>query len=698
MFFLYHAAVPDSPGTPDATDVDGESITINWAPPTHDGGNSIKYYIVERREKKSGRWLKVLTRKPIIEAAHRITHLTENVEYEFRVYAVNDAGIGAPSNISMPIKCAEPTEEPDAPSIVNVTDTTNTSVSLEWTRPAYDGGMEVHGYIIEMCKGSEEEWHRVNEDLCAVTKYTVTGLKTSAEYKFRICAVNSVGKGEAKEIPEPVQAVDRLLAPEIDIDASFKQTHVVKSGESVCIRIGFKGKPMPTASWTKVDGELGVMADMTTTDTFTALTLENCTRNDTGKYTLTLENSSGNKSISVAVKVLDTPGTPQAVSIKEVMRGALTIAWEPPTNDGGARVHHYVVEKREASRRTWTEAAPKSTQTSLRVSDLLEGVPYFFKVMAENQYGIGEAYEIPDPVIATAEPAAPKRLDIIDTTDTSVTLAWLKPEHDGGSRITGYCVEGKAKDTDKWVVCGTTKNLSLVIEKLVENSEYEFRVKAKNDAGFSVPKEAFSSVIIKEPRIEPTADLSGISNQLVISRIGESFEIDVPISGRPAPKISWKLEEMKLKNTDRVSIKSTKNRTTFTVKESMRGDGGRYFLTLENVAGSKTFTITVNVIGRPSPPEGPIEISSITSESCVISWNPPDDDGGTDITNYIVEKRESGSTAWQLINSSVKHSPFHVSHLTKYMQYTFRICAENRFGVSKPTESETIVAEHPFGM
>lgn len=638
-----------------------------------------------------------MTRKPITEAAHRVTHLTENVEYEFRVYAVNDAGVGAPSNISMPIKCAEPTEEPDGPSVVNVTDTTNTSVSLEWTRPGYDGGMEVHGYIIEVCKGAEKEWHRVNEVLCPVTKYTATGLETGAEYKVRISAVNAVGKGEPKEISEPVQAVDRLSAPEIDIDASFQQTHIVKRGGSVCLHVAFKGKPAPTASWIKVDGELGIMADVTTTETFSYLTLANCTRNDSGKYTLTLENSSGNKSITFTVKVMDTPGAPGPLTFKDVIRGALTLMWEPPVNDGGARVHHYVVEKREASRRTWTEAASKCTQTSLRISELLEGVPYFFKVMAENQYGLGEAYEMPDPIIATAEPAPPKRLDIIDTTDTTVTLAWMKPEHDGGSRITAYCVEAKAKGTDKWVVGGFTKNLILVVEGLTEGTEYEFRVKAKNDAGYSVPREALSSVVVKEPRIEPTADLSGITNQLITCKSGSSFEIDIPISGRPAPKVIWKLEEMRLKETDRVSIKTTKNRTTLTVKESMRGDGGRYFLTLENVAGAKTFIVTVNVIGRPSPPEGPIEVSSITAQSCELSWNDPEDDGGTEITNYIVEKRESGSTAWQLINSSVKRRSFHVSHLTKYMQYTFRVSAENSFGVSKPTESETIVAEHPFG-
>uniref|UniRef100_A0A3B1JRY0 Titin n=1 Tax=Astyanax mexicanus TaxID=7994 RepID=A0A3B1JRY0_ASTMX len=449
---------------PDSTDADGESITINWAPPTHDGGNPVQYYIVERREKKT---------------------------------------VSNPSNISMPIKCAEPTEEPDGPSIINVTDTTNTSVSLEWTRPGYDGGMEVQGYIIEMCKATEEEWRRINEDLCTVTKYTATGLETGAEYKFRIIAINAIGKGKPKEISEPVKAVDRLTAPEIEIDASFQQTHIVKSGGSVCLRIAFKGKPAPSASWVKVDGELGVMADVTTTENVSCLTLENCTRNDSGKYTLALENSSGSKST------------------------------------------------------TFT------------------------------------ANELTDPIIATAEPAPPKRLDIIDTTDSSVTFAWLKPEHDGGSRITSYCIEGKAKGTDKWVVAGTTKNLTHTVERLTEGTEYEFRVKAKNDAGFSEPKEAFSSVIVKEPRIEPTADLSGITNQLITCKTGASFEIDVPFSGRPAPKVTWKLEEMRLKETDRF--------TKLTVLDTTIDDSGEYTLEVKNITGVITEKIKVTILGKIMP-------------------------------------------------------------------------------------------------
>lgn len=674
----------------------GESITLSWTPPTSDGGNPIQYYILEKREKKTVRFYKVTTKKPIVECAHKVLHLTENMEYEFRVMAVNDAGVGAPSNISIPIKATEPKDIPCAPSVVCVSDSTNTSISLEWSRPADDGGMEILGYIIEMVKGEEKEWKRVNQELVAETNYVVTGLQAGAEYKFHVAAVNHVGRGEDKETPEPAQAVDRLSPPLVDIDATFKQTHIVKAGGSVCLGIHFRGKPIPTVTWVKEEGELGVMSEITTTDGYSSLTIENCSRNDTGKYTVNLENSSGSKAITFTVKVMDTPGPPQAVTFKEVSRGSVTLTWEPPVNDGGARIHHYIVERREASRRTWQQSGGKCTKHNLKIQDLLEGVPYFFRVSAENQHGVGEAFELTESVTATAEPASPKRMDILDTTDNSVSLGWLKPEHDGGSRIQYYVIEAKPKGTDKWVVVGNTKNLTYVVEKLNKGDEYDFRVKAKNEAGYSKPRETLAPVLVKEPHIEPAADLSEITNQLVTCRSGSTFTIDVPISGRPAPNVTWKLEEMRLKTSDRVSIKVTKDRTSISVKEAMRGDGGKYYLTLENVAGTKTFTIEVNVIGRPSPPTGPIKISSITSESCVVNWQPPEDDGGTDITNYIVEKRESGTTAWQLINSSAKRTSLYVGHLTKYMQYTFRVSAENRFGVSKPTESETIVAEHPF--
>lgn len=581
--------------------------------------------------------------------------------------------------------------------VEQVVDSTKSSISLEWTKPVFDGGLEIIGYNIDMCKASLEEWHRVNSQICIHNRYTAKGLVPGELYKFRVSAINGSGEGEASVMPNPVQALDRLTSPEIDIDANFKQTHIVKNGGTVSLHIAFRGKPAPLATWSKVDSELPVMADVNTTDSFSTLTIEGCTRYEAGKYTLSLENNSGRKSITFTVKVLDTPGPPGAITFKDVTRGALTVMWDAPSNDGGSRIHHYMVDKREASRLAWQEVSSKCSRQIIRVSGLDIGVPYLFRVTAVNQYGQGEPHEMTEPVIATEEPAPPKRLDVVDTTNSTASLVWLKPEHDGGSRIRGYIVESRVKGTDKWVIYGESKLPKMLVEGLTENTEYDFRVKAKNDAGISDPQGTFSSVVIKEPRIEPTADLSSITNQLITCKTSNTFTIDIPISGRPAPKVTWKLEEMKLKETDRVFIKTTKEQTTLVVKDSKRSDSGKYYLTLENAAGVKTFTVTVVIVGRPSPPTGPVEISGISSECCTLSWSGPADDGGTDITNYIVEKRESGSASWQVVNSSVKRTTIKVTHLTKYMEYTFRVCAENKFGVSKSIESAAVVIEHPFG-
>lgn len=578
-----------------------------------------------------------------------------------------------------------------------VIDSTKSSVTLEWTKPVFDGGMEIIGYNIDMCKASLEEWHRVNRQICIHTRYTVTGLVPGELYKFRVSAVNGSGEGEASVMPNPVQSLDRLTSPEIDLGPDFKQTHIVKNGGTISLHIAFRGKPAPLATWSKLDSELPIMADINTTDSFSTLTIENCTRYEAGKYTLSLENNSGRKSITFTVKVLDTPGPPGAITFKDITRGALTVMWDAPANDGGARIHHYIVDKREASRLAWQEVSTKCSRQMIRVTGLEIGVPYLFRVIAVNYYGQGEPKEMTEPIIATEEPAPPKRLDVVDTTNSTASLVWLKPEHDGGSRVRGYIVEFRAKGTDRWVVSGETKSQKMLVEGLIENTEYDFRVKAKNDAGISEPQGTFSSVVIKEPCIEPTADLSSITNQLITCKTSNTFTIDVPISGRPAPKVTWKLEEMKLKETDRVSIKTSKESTILVVKDSKRSDSGKYYLTLENAAGVKTFTVTVVIVGRPSPPTGPVEISGISSESCTLSWSEPADDGGTDISNYIVEKRESGSASWQVVNSSVKRTTIKVTHLTKYMEYTFRVCAENKFGVSKSVESAPVVIEHPFG-
>jgi hypothetical protein len=84
------------------------------------------------------------------------------------------------------------------------------------------------------------------------------------------------------------------------------------------------------------------------------------------------------------------------------------------------------------------------------------------------------------------------------------------------------------------------------------------------------------------------------------------------------------------------------------VKNSKRSDTGQYRLQLKNQSGFDTATINVRVLDRPSPPEN-LRADEFAGDALTLFWNPPKDNGGADITNYVVEKREVRTTAWQKV-------------------------------------------------
>lgn len=92
-------------------------------------------------------------------------------------------------------------------------------------------------------------------------------------------------------------------------------------------------------------------------------------------------------------------------------------------------------------------------------------------------------------------------------------------------------------------------------------------------------------------------------------------------------------------------------------------------------------------------------IDALLKSSVVISWKVPKDDGGSMISNYIVEKREAKEgEQWHLVSSSVSGTTCRVPNLIESAGYYFRVSAQNQHGVSEPLEIPSVVIiKSPFG-
>ena len=83
-------------------------------------------------------------------------------------------------------------------------------------------------------------------------------------------------------------------------------------------------------------------------------------------------------------------------------------------------------------------------------------------------------------------PQAPTSVELGNQTENSVTLKWNKPKSDGGSKVTAYQVEIRKPDSDQWEVVNDypVKGNDFTVNNLQTGKPYEFRVKAKNAAGW----------------------------------------------------------------------------------------------------------------------------------------------------------------------------------------------------------------------
>uniref|UniRef100_A0A667WBQ6 Immunoglobulin like and fibronectin type III domain containing 1, tandem duplicate 2 n=1 Tax=Myripristis murdjan TaxID=586833 RepID=A0A667WBQ6_9TELE len=204
-------------------------------------------------------------------------------------------------------------------------------------------------------------------------------------------------------------------------------------------------------------------------------------------------------------------------------------------------------------------------------------------------------------------------------------------------------------------------------------------------------KSFICSNIEDPPKIDN--DALGKFSEPVIVRAGENAEWKLPFSGGAPMSVQWYKDDEDLLPGLNVKIETSDTGSQLRLSKCQRKDMGEIKIKLKNEFGTIEATSKLIVLDKPTPPQGPVKILESAITSVEFKWKPPKDDGGSPITNYIVERQQVGRNKWSnKAEIPADNTSYKDSEVDPGRRYCYRIKAKNAEGVSDHLETEDIQA------
>ncbi|XP_053111277.1 myosin-binding protein C, slow-type isoform X10 [Hemicordylus capensis] len=218
----------------------------------------------------------------------------------------------------------------------------------------------------------------------------------------------------------------------------------------------------------------------------------------------------------------------------------------------------------------------------------------------------------------------------------------------------------------------------IIDSSLVEDDgEYMFVPEAYN---VNIPCKVH---IIDPPKIH----LDGLGEGNTVTVVaGTKLRLEIPISGEPAPKVMWSRGDKWLMDpASRIRGESYPDSSCLVIDSAEREDSGVYRIMLKNEAGEDTAHINIKVVDIPDPPVAP-NVIEVGEDWCIMTWEPPANDGGSPILGYYIERKKKQSSRWMRLNFDlIKETTFEPKKMIEGVAYEVRVFAVNAIGTSKPS-------------
>uniref|UniRef100_A0A2A4JSY3 Titin n=1 Tax=Heliothis virescens TaxID=7102 RepID=A0A2A4JSY3_HELVI len=380
-----------------------------------------------------------------------------------------------------------------------------------------------------------------------------------------------------------------------------------------------------------------------------------------------------------------TPGKPDIIPIlSDDEPNSITLKWTPAAHDGGAPLLGYQVECNRLGAPDWIRTAPPVVlRPELVLTGLEPPYRYQFRVAALNAVGRSDYSDLSDVLTVSSDrlPHEPplflqhlEDLTVLENDKTEFrvafsgtpppTIAWFKDDYEiFSSRRTAIT---------------TSESTSvLVFHQTLPSDEGEIKCTATNRSGHAVTKARLSLEAAPKLRY-PRQYEDGL-----LYEINETVFLKTTIVGKPTPTVEWRHDGQPIVVDDRVEISNTSKFSMLKIHSARRSDRGEYQIHAKNSIGEDTAAFLVTITAPPDPPQR-VSVARQVDKSVTLDWEPPEDDGGCRIGNYVVEYYRQGWNVWLKATTSRKTNVT-LFDLIEGSEYRFRVKAESPYGMSAPS-------------
>ncbi|KAL7979992.1 hypothetical protein Chor_004461 [Crotalus horridus] len=301
---------------------------------------------------------------------------------------------------------------------------------------------------------------------------------------------------------------------------------------------------------------------------------------------------------------------------------------------------------------------------SFTLSELRPATDYHVRVSASGHSTKESVSELVSFTTESCEPDPPAAPKVVNKTKNSLTLQW-KCSNDNGSKITSYLLEW---DEHK-------------ITKLSPSTKYAFRLAAKNDigmSGFGETLPCFTIGVVPPPPLPPQLAKAGV-NWL-------SLKWGSPNGASSDDSLTYILEMEEDGSDYGFQAGYNGDELSCTLSDLRRNTSYKFRLFAHNTEGKSGPSEVVEYStcpDKPGAPSKPTVKGKIHSHNVKVTWDPPKDTGGSDISSYVLEISEaSPGSKWETAYKGSTRE--HVcAHLKPGTSYRLKVSCVGRGGQSQ---------------